>query len=262
MRPVLVSVVSGGSLIRLAAVRKRAACPGCGHPSGRVHSRYWRRAGDLPVSGNRVELQVEARKFFCDVRGCRRRIFCERVPGVLEPHARLTGRARAALLEVAHASAAEQAAAVARLYGFKVSPDTLLRLQRLETFPPCMPRVIGVDEFAWKRGMRYGTIIVDLERRRPVDLLATDSVEEVEEWLRRHGGVAVVARERDQVFAQAARAAVPDAAQVADRSVPPRAERGRSLPHVRAFEEVACAPGVRRLSARCPWLPSPEGRGA
>lgn len=216
-RPVCDGGKSGRMVLRLLPVRPMAPCAECGRLSGRVHSRYWRKAGDLPFTGNRMEVQVEARRFFCDGPGCKRRIFCERFPGILEPYARRTNRALAALLELAHASSAEQAAGIAALYGFRVSPDTLLKLQRRETFLVQSPTVIGIDEFAWKKRMRYGTIIVDLERRRPVDLLPTDSAEEVANWLGRHPGITVMARDRDQVFAQAARTAVPGAVQVADR---------------------------------------------
>ncbi len=216
-RPVCDGGKSGRMVLRLPPVRPAAPCPECGRPSGRVHSRYWRKAGDLPFTGNRMEVQVEARRFFSDGLRCKRRIFCERFPGILEPYARRTNRARAALLELAHASSAEQATGIARQYGFKVGPDTLLKLQRRETFLVQSPTVIGIDEFAWKKRLRDGTIIVDLERRRPVDLLPTDSTEEVADWLGRHPGVTLMARDRDEVFAQAARTAVPDALQVADR---------------------------------------------
>ncbi len=216
-RPVCDGGNHGSIVLRLLPVRLVARCPECRCQSRRVHSRYWRKAADLPVSGNRVAILVHARRFFCDGPGCMRRIFCERFPGILEPYARLTNRARTALLELVHASCAEQAARIAGLYGFRVSPDTLLKLQRQETFLVQSPTVIGIDEFAWKKRMRYGTVIVDLERRRPVDLLPTDSTEEVAVWLGRHPGITVMARDRDEVFAQAARTAVPGALQVADR---------------------------------------------
>ena len=211
------SVDAGRMVIRFVPLKNSGACPRCGRESGRVHSRYWRRAADVPLSGNRVEVVIEARKFFCENGVCNQRIFCERFPGLLEPYARFTERARALLLELVHASGGEQAASVARLLGLKVSGATLITNQRSERFSFQPLRVIGVDEFAWRKGFRYGTIIVDLERRRPVDLLPTDSVAEFSHWLGRHPPVAVIARDRDEVFAQAAREAAPEAVQVADR---------------------------------------------
>ena len=211
------SVDAGRVVIRLVPLNKTAACPRCGRNSRRVHSRYWRRAADVPLSGNRVEVVIEARKFFCDTGVCSRKIFCERFSGVLEPYARFTERAKALLLEIGHASGAEQAAGVARLFGFKVSGATLITYQRRERFHFEPPQVIGVDEFAWRRGSRYGTIVVDLERRRPVDILPTDSVGEFSHWLGRHAPVAVIARDRDESFALAARDSAPGAIQVADR---------------------------------------------
>ncbi len=136
---------------------------------------------------------------------------------MLEPYARFTDRARSLLLDIAHASGAEHAAGVARLLRFKVTGTTLITYQRSERFSALPPRVIGVDEFAWRKGSRYGTIVVDLECRRPVDLLPTDSVAEFTHWLERHRPVAVIARDRDESFALAARSAAPEAIQVADR---------------------------------------------
>ena len=211
------AVVSGRIVLRFFPVNKTAPCPRCRGSSGRVHSKYWRRAADLPVSGNRVEVIIHARRFFCDGEGCDRTIFCERFPGVLGQYARFTDRARAALLELAHASSAKQAARVVRLLGFVVSGASLITFQRRERFTYEAPRAIGVDEFAWRRGFRYGTLIVDLERRRPVDLLPADSADEFSHWLSRHPPVGVIARDRDEVFAHAARKTAPDALQVADR---------------------------------------------
>jgi len=126
-------------------------------------------------------------------------------------------RAQAALLELAHASSAEGAARVARLLGFVLSPDTLIRWQRQERFAFAVPLVLGVDEFALHRGRSYGTLLVDLVRRCPIDLLEAKSAASLAAWLRRHLGVAVLARDRADAYALAGRMAVPTALQVADR---------------------------------------------
>jgi transposase len=165
----------------------------------------------------RVEILVQARRFFCDVGGCRRRVYCERFPGVLEPYSRWTERARKALLEMSHASSAESVARIARMMGFKVSHDSLLRLQGREVFSFRHAPYIAVDEFAWRKRQRYGTLIVDLERRLPVALLPTDTAEGLSAWLRLNGPIAVMARDRDHTFANAAKLDAPGAVQVADR---------------------------------------------
>jgi transposase len=120
-------------------------------------------------------------------------------------------------VELAHASSAERAAQVARLLGFIVSADSLIRWQRQERFAIPTPLVLGVDELALRRGRSYGTLLVDLLRHRPVDLLDGKSVRSLAIWLREHPAVAVLARDRDDSYALAGRLAAPDALQVADR---------------------------------------------
>lgn len=202
--------------LRLEPIGKEASCPGCRCASRRVHSWYWRRAGDLPCAGRPLKLLVHVRRYFCATSGCRA-TFAERFDGVLARYGRRTERTQKVLLELAHASSGEGAARIARLLGFEVSADTLLRLQRREVFIHPAPMVIGVDEFAWRKRSNYGTLVVDLERRQPLDLLPTDTVKEFAHWLERHPPVAAIARDRDAVFARAAREVVPGALQVADR---------------------------------------------
>lgn len=204
-------------VIYLRSAAQNAICPSCARASARIHSRYWRHAADVPLSGNAVRIRVQSRRFFCDEAECDQQIFCERFPGVLEPYARLTDRAKQVLLELTHASNAEQAARVGRLIGLERSGASLITLQRRESFQCESPDAIGIDEFAWRRGSKYGTLIVDLQRHMPIDLLPTDRVEEVSHWFERHPPVSVVSRDRDEVFAKAARETVPDALQVADR---------------------------------------------
>ncbi len=204
-------------VLHLEPTRPEVSCPLCGTPSGRVHRRYRRHAWDLPWSGWPVQLSIEVRHFFCDNPGCRRRIFAEPFPEVLERYARRTGRAWLALLELAHASSAERAALVARLLGFLVSPDTLIRWQLQEQFAFPPPVALGVDEFAWRRGRSYGTILVDLLRHLPIALLGEKSANSLATWLKEHPGIAVLARDRDDSYALAGRLAIPDAIQVADR---------------------------------------------
>ena len=204
-------------IIHLEARREFVPCPQCGIKSSRVHSRYQRRPRDLPWSSWPVQLVVHTRKFFCDNRRCLRRIFTETFPGVLAPYARQTKRLGQALLELVHSSNAEAAAQVGRFLGYPASPDTLLRRQRQEQFHSPIPRVLGVDEFALRRGCTYATILVDLERRRPVDILEGKQAQPLTQWLQDHPGVDILTRDRAQAFALAGRTGAPAARQVADR---------------------------------------------
>jgi transposase/predicted transcriptional regulator len=187
-------------VLHLLPVRNFVPCPSCGVNSRRVHSRYWRRVWDLPWFNWPVQLVIRARRFFCDTAECLRRIFTEPFPNVL-----------------AHCSNAEMAARVARLLGFVVSPDTLIRLQRQEQFPCPQVRVLGVDEFALRRSHTYGTILVDLERHRPIDLLEGAEAEPFTQWLLHYPQVEVLARDRGWAYALAGHTALPNALQVTDR---------------------------------------------
>ena len=204
-------------ILCLQPLRNSVGCPLCGSPSSRIHSRYYRKVWDLPWAGWPVALLVRARKFFCDVPECPRRIFTESFPNALAPYARRSERAKAALLELVHASNGEMAARVAKLLGFVTSPDTLIRLQREESFALPTPRVLGVDEFALRRGRTYATLLVDLERHRPIDLFEGRNAAPFTRWLQDHPQVEVLARDRAWAYALAGRIALPQALQVSDR---------------------------------------------
>jgi transposase len=195
-----------------------AHCPVCDQTSRRVHSHYTRTLADLPWSGTPVRLRLQVRKFFCDEPACERRIFAERLGGVARVRARGTDRRREALEWIAFALGGEAGARLARELGLLVSPDTLLKRIRETFFSEGEDvRVVGVDDFGFRRGHASGTILVDLERRRVVDLFEGHSVESIARWLGQHPSVEVVGRDRSNVCREGANAGAPDALQVADR---------------------------------------------
>jgi transposase len=195
-----------------------AECPLCQQPSHRVHGYYTRTLAVLPWCGTPVRFRVQVRKFFCDEPACGRRIFAERLDEVARVHARSTDRQREALEWIAFALGGEVGARLARELGLLASPDTLLnRIRGASRAEAEDVRVLGVDNFGFRKGNAPGTILVDLERRQIVDLFEGHSTELIEQWLRQHPGVEVASRDRSNVCREGISKGAPEAMQVADR---------------------------------------------
>jgi transposase len=149
---------------------------------------------------------------------CPRRIFTERVPELVAVYARKTCRLVAALQAIGMALGGQAGARLAHQLGLPVTRDALLRLvRRLPLSVVAPPRAIGVDDWAYRKRQRYGTIVVDLERQRPVALLHDREAETLADWLREHPSVMIIARDRLKAYMDGARAGAPQATQVADR---------------------------------------------
>jgi transposase len=169
----------------VSTIQPAARCLACGEPATRVHSGDARAPADLPCGGLPVRLELHTRRFSCDTPDCPRRIFTERLPGLVLPNPRRTARLTGALEAIAHALGGEAGARLAPCLGMGTRAETLLR--QLAERPPAVtaaaPRVLGVDDWAMRKGHQYGAILVDRERRCGVDLLPDRRPETLAVWL-------------------------------------------------------------------------------
>jgi transposase len=167
---------------------------------------------DVPCAGRLVRLALTVRKFVCPTTTCPRRIITLRLPDLVQSYARMTNRLAFALQALGFATCGQVGERFAPKLGMAVSGPTLLRRMRSCSYtPPASVSVLGIDDWAWKKGATYGTILVDLESHKPIDLLPERTAETTEAWLRTHPEVTLVSRDRGGDYAAAARKGAPQA---------------------------------------------------
>ena len=214
-------VTSAGSLGQVLVVRgtrDSGRCPTCEASSRAVHSTYARRPADLPSLGRTLRLHLHVRRFYCQRPSCPRAAFVEQLPGLLDPYARRTRRLATAQRQVTLTTGAEPGSRLLGRLAMPTSADTLLRLVRRAPLPSPGPlRHLGVDDWARRKGQTYGTIVVDLDAHRVVELLPDRTAATLATWLRSRTGIEVIARDRSREYTRAITEAAPTAMQVADR---------------------------------------------
>ena len=207
-------------VLTIMAVSKQGdpCCPLCGTPALRVHSRYTRQITDLPCSGQQVRLLVQVRKCFCKVPGCARKIFLERLTPFVEPWARVTRRLYQIVQILGLATGGGLGIRVTDRLGIQISRHTILRrIMALPTEPVGKVSQIGIDDFSFRRGRKFGTILVDLQTHKVLDVLSDRTADTSAAWMATHPEIELVSRDRGGDYAAAARKAVPGATQTADR---------------------------------------------
>jgi transposase len=244
------------------------SCPGCRKRSTRLHSRYFRHLQDLPVQGAVVTVKLRVSRWRCLNGDCERRTFADQLPEIVSPHARRTRRIAEIVHLFGHGTGGRPGERLMKRLGMPVSDDTILRQLKRQVAArgaPTTVRVAGIDDWSWRKGCTYGTIVVDLERREVVDVLPDRSAAGTAEWLSQHPEVEIISRDRCGLYAQGAREGAPQARQVADRfhllqnlretieTQLSRAARptGRALLSTSKDEDesgapIACSPGGQR----------------
>jgi transposase len=210
--------IAGVWRVDLRSRQRSATCPRCQHRSTAVHSAYRRTVADLPIAGTQVLLHLQVRRFFCRRTACPQRIFAERFSRLVPVRSRHSVGVCTALGRVGFAVGSRAGARLAHVLGLPGSSRTILRVIHRMPFPlMAAPRVIGLDEWAWRRGRRFGTIVCDLERHQVIDLLPERSAPAVAQWLQARPSVEIVCRDRSGLYAEGIRRGAPEAVQVVDR---------------------------------------------
>lgn len=205
-------------VIRAATEHRAGNCPCCGNESKQIHGYYRREIDDLAISGFFVRIRLRVRRFRCNNEQCKRKTFSLPLSDLAAPYQRKSDRLESVLYRVGQALGGRAGARLAKLLSINTSRDTILRIVRALFQPePAVPQVVGVDDWAMRRGHHYGTILVDLERHRVIDLLPSRTADVLSQGLEDHPQISLVSRDRSPEYRAAITDTLPDALQVVDR---------------------------------------------
>lgn len=213
-----IQITENGIVVDVVATSPTSHCPLCSETSESIHCHYRRTLRDVPCAGRRVQLFLTVRKFSCRNPLCQRKVFAERIPTFVEPWARMTVRYCQQITAIGLATCGKGGARLAARLGIQTTRQTMLRrIMDLPDLPSASIIILGIDDFSFRRGYRFGTILVNLESHRVVDLLPDRQAETSAQWMRQHPDISVVSRDRGSEYASAASQGAPQAVQCADR---------------------------------------------
>jgi transposase len=196
-----IKIDANSILVTVTSAREYAKCPYCQASATRKHSRHFRTLSDLPCGDRAVKICWEAKRYFCDNNNCVRLTFCEQLPEVTARYARKTRRLMTKQLQIGFDLSAEAGNRLALLLNFGMSGDQIIRLVHSVPNPDTpTPRVLGIDDWAIRKGQTYGTILVDLEKQQVIDLLPDRKPETLAAWLIAHPGVEIISRDRGKEY--------------------------------------------------------------
>lgn len=197
-----IEVIDKVLTITVVSTQVCPACPLCGVPALRVHSRYCRQVADLPCGGQQVRLLLQVRKYFCDMMTCTRKIFVERLTPFVATFARVTARLSQIVQIIGLATGGRLGVRVTDRLGIQTSRQTILRrIMALPTEPVGHVPQIGIDDFPFRRGRTFGTIIVDLQTHQVLDVLPDRTADTSAAWMSTHPEIELVSRDRGGGYA-------------------------------------------------------------
>src|SRR5712691_12074236 len=209
-----IQITETGLEVSLISTHPQSCCPLCSQPSSGMHSHYHRSLKDAPCVGRQLQLSLLVRKFFCRYPDCSRKVFTERLKTLAEPWARMTTRLREQITSIGLATCGNGGVRLADRLGIETSRNTTLRrIMDLPDDARASVVYLGIDDFAFRRGYRFGTLLVDLESHRVIDVLPERRAETAAAWMRDNPEIHVVSRDRASAYASAATQGAPQAIQ-------------------------------------------------
>jgi transposase len=211
-------IIDGSITISAHSKQRFAYCPCCNNKSKHVHSFYIRVLRDLPASTHCVSVNLTVRKFFCRNPECERKIFTEQPGPEISAYSRMTSRTRKTLQTLLLEVSARKGSYIAKLISLPISPSTALRIvNALPILPTKNVTVLGIDDWAYRKGLTYGTLLVNMETGKVIDLLIGRDGKSLTKWLMKHPEIEIVTRDRASTYSSTVSTMLPNAIQVADR---------------------------------------------